>query len=412
MNVRRCIWLTVCLSILLLSFSGSPPQTVYASSSEEIRDQLDDLEQEQQELQAQIDQLEQQRSDNLSQIQDISAQKLILDQQVSLLNQQILTIQEQIQICKQQVADKQDEFDLATAHYDALHAQYKDRIRVMEEQGSITYWSILFHARSMADFLDRINMIDEIAQADHSHLTQLQEAAAQVAEAQAELSVRQAELQASSDSLEATRLQLEEKLAQTDLLLQELIARGEEFEALLDASEAEQAELMLQISQLEDAFDKAAYEEWLAANPPAAKPPAQEQTPDTSREWVVPVPFYTLSSRFGMRLHPIYGEWRMHYGIDMGCPAGTPIYATRSGQVEIAVWSDSAGNYVQINHGDGYRSVYMHMTHYIVSPGQYVTAGQTIGYVGNTGASKGDHLHFGISLNGQYIDPYPLIASQ
>ena len=93
----------------------------------------------------------------------------------------------------------------------------------------------------------------------------------------------------------------------------------------------------------------------------------------------------------------------------MACAEGTPIYASRGGLVEYAVYSPSAGNFVQINHGDGYRSIYMHMTHYIVSSGQYVQAGQTIGYVGNTGASRGNHLHFGISYNGVYINPYAFV---
>ena len=173
-----------------------------------------------------------------------------------------------------------------------------------------------------------------------------------------------------------------------------------------DAEEAQQA-LMQEIANLEDRYDAVAYEEWLASQPagtPSAPPPA------SAEGWICPVSSYTLSSAFGMRLHPIYGVYRMHNGIDMGCPAMTPIYASRGGQVEIAQYSSSAGNYVQINHGDGYRSQYMHMTYYTVSAGQYVTPGQLIGYVGNTGASKGDHLHFGISYNGTFVNPYPFIS--
>ena len=99
----------------------------------------------------------------------------------------------------------------------------------------------------------------------------------------------------------------------------------------------------------------------------------------------------------------------MHSGVDMAAPAGTPIYAAKAGKVTVAKWSDSAGNYVSINHGDGFSSIYMHMTHYIVSAGQYVSQGQVIGYVGNTGLSKGAHLHFGISYNGTYVNPMAYI---
>ena len=101
----------------------------------------------------------------------------------------------------------------------------------------------------------------------------------------------------------------------------------------------------------------------------------------------------------------------MHNGVDLACSAGTPIYASRSGVVTTAAFqADGAGNYVQLDHGDGYKSIYMHMTNYIVSPGQYVGAGQVIGYVGSTGLSDGNHLHFGISYNGTYVNPMEYIS--
>jgi murein DD-endopeptidase MepM/ murein hydrolase activator NlpD len=107
-----------------------------------------------------------------------------------------------------------------------------------------------------------------------------------------------------------------------------------------------------------------------------------------------------------MRIHPISGKRKMHEGVDMSAPQGTPIYAAKSGKVtRTSYQAGGAGYYVSINHGDGFTSVYMHMTHYIVSPGQYVNAGQVIGYVGSTGGSTGPHLHFGIAYNGTYVNP-------
>jgi murein DD-endopeptidase MepM/ murein hydrolase activator NlpD len=96
----------------------------------------------------------------------------------------------------------------------------------------------------------------------------------------------------------------------------------------------------------------------------------------------------------------------MHNGIDMACAQGTPIYATRAGTVTTASYqAGGAGYYVTVNHGDGFSSTYMHLTHYVVSKGDYVTAGQTLGYVGSTGASTGPHLHFGIFYNGSSVNP-------
>ena len=115
---------------------------------------------------------------------------------------------------------------------------------------------------------------------------------------------------------------------------------------------------------------------------------------------------YRLTSAFGMRKHPVLGVVRMHNGIDMACAAGTPIYATRAGTVtRTAYQASGAGNYVSINHLDGFSSIYMHMTHYDVRAGQHVEAGQVIGYVGKTGVATGNHLHFGISYGGEYYNP-------
>ena len=112
-----------------------------------------------------------------------------------------------------------------------------------------------------------------------------------------------------------------------------------------------------------------------------------------------------MSSPFGLRQSPTSGASTFHQGVDLAAPAGTPIYASRAGVVTIATYSNSAGYYVTINHGDGYSSIYMHMTNYVVSAGSAVSAGQLIGYVGSTGISTGNHLHFGIAYNGAYINP-------
>ena len=108
----------------------------------------------------------------------------------------------------------------------------------------------------------------------------------------------------------------------------------------------------------------------------------------------------------------ITGVYTMHNGIDMAANTGTPVYATRSGIVTVAAYqAGGAGYYVKIDHCDGYGSIYMHMTHYIVAAGDCVSAGQIIGYVGSTGGSTGPHLHFGISYAGTYVNPLAYIYS-
>ena len=193
-------------------------------------------------------------------------------------------------------------------------------------------------------------------------------------------------------------------------------------------------------------YDAAVYREWLATSVPPTtkpKPPRETQAPTTKPTvpgattkptdgkpaettkpketkpketepentkpgkvtWKVPIKYTAFTSPYGWRTHPIYGTKKFHYGVDLAAPTGTPIYATRSGTVDTAAFHSSMGYYVQINHGDGYKSIYMHMTRYTVKAGQHVGQGEVIGYCGSTGASTGPHLHFGISKNGSYVNP-------
>lgn len=124
--------------------------------------------------------------------------------------------------------------------------------------------------------------------------------------------------------------------------------------------------------------------------------------------WMAPINYtgtLAQSDKFGWRVHPIYGDLRLHEGVDLGAPEGTPIYATRDGTVSYAGYNDSAGNHVVIQHDEIFSSVYMHMVYFIVSSGEQVQQGQIIGFVGSTGDSTGPHLHFVIRYHGQVVDP-------
>ena len=104
-------------------------------------------------------------------------------------------------------------------------------------------------------------------------------------------------------------------------------------------------------------------------------------------------------------MHPVDKIRKFHQGVDLAGPRGTDIVASRSGTVVTATYNKSAGYFVKIDHGDGFESVYMHLTHYTVKVGDKVTAGQKIGEMGSTGKSTGPHLHFGILWKGNYVNP-------
>lgn len=401
------------------------PGRVQALSSSEIQKQIDELKDKNEELEAQKEEIQSQYEANENEILDMVARKNVIDQEISLLHAQIANINDQIAAFSLLIADKQDELDEAQLRYRELNEKNKERIRTMEEEGTLSYWSVLFEANSFSDLLDRIEMIQEIAAADKRRLQELSDAAQAVADAQSALEADKAALEQTRAELDEKQAELEAKRQEADELLNQLIAKGEEFEQLLEESEALQEELMQEIAEKNVELEDAKYQEWLATSvtttaptTPTATTPANPGTTEPSVDapsssgWLCPIQDgYTLSSPFGMRMHPILGYERMHNGVDMACPQDTAIYAARSGYVTTASYqANGAGNYVSISHGDGFSSIYMHMHYYVVSAGDYVEQGQIIGYVGNTGLSKGNHLHFGISYNGTYVNPMDYIS--
>lgn len=438
---KRKIHMSVLVGILALALvvgltAGFLSTSVEAATSSELKAQLDALKGQQASLSTALNKLRDQLSETNSEIERMVAEKNVIDQEIFLLYQQVDNINHQIATYSMLIADKQEELVAAEDRYADLLEQNRDRIQAMEEKGSLSYWSVLFQANSFADFLDRVNMVQEIAASDHRRLLELNQAAVAVSEAKNVLETEKQSLQEVKASLDETQVELEGKRKEADELLSQLVAQGMEFEILMAESEAAQAELMQAIASKEYEYDNAIYQEWLATSvPPTTKPlppsqteptkpsdPEQTEPGETEPEetepeetepeetkpaegWIIPINYTAFTSPFGERDAPVAGASTYHLGVDLAAPEGTPIYAARSGTVVAASYNSSSGYYVQIDHGDGYRSIYMHMTHFIVSGGQYVSQGQVIGYCGSTGVSSGPHLHFGISQNGVYVNP-------
>lgn len=422
--------------------AGVLPQDVRAASSSELKEQLNELKKDKDALKEKIKELEKQQSQTFGDMESIIKQKSVIDQQVALLYAEIQNVNSQIAAYSLLIADKQEELELAQKRLKELNAKNKARIRAMEEEGALSYWSVLFQANSFSDLLDRLNMIAEIAASDQRRLKEMGEAAKAVEEAQAVLTTEKAALEVTKAELEETQKTLDAKNAEADLLLADLVKVSQDLEDLHNQFEKEEEDFLDQIAQKDQEYQtqlgieqsiaasiKASIEasiqesRWIQASIEESRRQEAGATAPTDGNpsygspdnpsgviWLVPCKYVRVSSPFGYRWHPTTGEWSMHKGVDLAAAKGTPIYASRSGYVNVATYHATAGNYVTINHQDGYTSVYMHMTHYIVKVGQYVKAGELIGYVGSTGRSTGPHLHFGIHYKGTYVNPMDYIG--
>ncbi len=414
---KRKIWAPflagVLATVMVLSLVVDVlPGAANAANLGQLQQNVNDLKEKQKDLQAEIDALEGKLSANLDDMAAIVEQKSTIDQQVFMLHQQVITLNEQIATYNLLISDKQAELEEAEAHLEELNRKNKERIRAMEENGRVSYWSVLFKAKSFSDLLDRVNMVEEIAAADQRRLKEMSDAAALIAETKKTLETEKAALEATKLELGESQKQLEEKRAEADKLLSELVATGAEYQKYLDEMHHRADKVGAELNAAKDKLEEAEREQWLSTSvPPQPTPPnvSTGSRPVGGLTWVSPCNYTLLTSPFGWRVHPIYGDYRFHYGVDLAGPMGTPIVATRSGVVSTATYDSSSGYYVTIDHQDGYSSKYLHMTHYIVSPGQYVNAGQVIGYMGSTGASTGSHLHFSILYNGSHVNPMDYI---
>ena len=183
--------LTLLMSIL--------PTRASAASSSEIRKQINQLKKEKEEIKDKISDVKEQYKANENEIADIIAKKNVIDQEIQLLSEQLTNMNDQLSAYNLLIADKQDELDNAKDHYDTLNEEYKVRVRTMEEEGTLSYWEVLFKANSFSDLLDRMSMIEEIAASDNRRLKELDEATKAVAQAQAELETEKADLETTKE---------------------------------------------------------------------------------------------------------------------------------------------------------------------------------------------------------------------
>ena len=358
--------------------------------------EIDALKQQQAESQALQQQLEEQMEDVEAQ-QDAAVDKRdLLLAQLEAINDELESIEAQIAWYDEEIALKEEQRKEAEAREAEQYSLFCQRVRAMEEEGTVSYWSILFNATSFSDMLDRLEDIDAVMAYDNQVMDELIATREELERLQAELESARAEEEAAKAQQEERKAEQQALVAQAQKVVDELNSNLEELNRKLDEQDAAVAAVQAEIER-----KQAEYE-------------AQRQQNGTTiiseSGYMWPLPgYYRLSSLFGYRIHPISGKPHSHSGIDIPAPGNTPILAARSGQVITSVYGSGAywsyGNYVVIDHGDGETTLYAHMSSRAVSEGEMVTQGQVIGYVGTTGNSTGNHLHLEVRENGQRVDP-------
>ena len=385
-----CAFLAV-LTLLTLAAAGTVRPAYAAKTAAELEEeqrkaaQIAALEQKKKEQQEKLKDLEKQIAEAKAKKEDVMVTKKLLDQRNQLLLEQIDDTQNQIDDAAAQIA----RYELLEQEQYELFCQ---QVRSEEERGSLSYLSVLFKATSMADLLNRMEFVNEVAEYNKTLIAAMKETRENIKAEKTEMEAKEAQLGEQQDELQG-------KLDETTKLMNEYAADQRELEKLYAAEEAAGKAIVAEINRLM----------------------AESDVVPSAEGFIWPVTTSKMiSSPQGNRVSPGNGIGSSnHKGVDIcNVSYSSKIYATKSGKVLIASmpYSDKDGgksgygNYVVIDHGGGMSTLYAHMSIVKVSVGQYVSQGDVIGVTGNTGASTGPHLHYEVHsttmVNGRAVTVY------
>ena len=338
-------------------------------------------------------------------IKDLKESKGDIEGKVAELNQQLISISARITDLENQLAAKSADIveaqaDLADAQQQEAqqYADMKVRIQFMYENAQTSYMEALLSSGNISEFLNAAEYISQIENYDRQKLTEYEATVEMITNLEAQLEQDYADLQTLKTEVE------NDKAAVAALMREKEIELAGIVDDIADAqSDADYIAAEIQAQEELIAAIRRAQAEKEAAG--------VADNPYSGGAFVWPCPSSTrVTSDYGNRLSPTSGASSNHKGIDIGASYGADIVAAAAGTVKVASYSSAAGNYVMIDHGGGLYTVYMHASSLVVSAGQTVSAGQVIAKVGSTGISTGNHLHFGVSLNGSYVNPWSYLG--
>ena len=384
-RVRRVLAL-VLAALLLIPLAGP---AVIVPSEAVTREEIDKLKQDASSLAGDKKKLQEELKAVQADKSKALEQKDLLERQIGVIQAEINNISAQIAQYDQLISEKAAELAQAEQDEREQFDLFCRRVRYMEEQGETSYWSILFESKDFSELLDNYMMIDEIVQYDNAVMDKLAAIRGRVAQDKADLEAARAEQEEAKRQQQEAKAELKRQEDQVEKLIGEISAQESQLKAMEESLKKAADELDAQIRKKEKE---------LAAQ-------LANVVSESGFRWPLEASRNTLTSLYGPRTHPVTGRPNNHTGIDIPAPKNSKIYAAKSGIVATSTRHGSYGEYVVVAHSDGTSTLYAHMTSRNVKEGQTVKQGDVVGYVGSTGSSTGNHLHFEVRINGSRTDP-------
>lgn len=371
-------------------------------SIKQKQEALDSAKDEKKELQGNLTDVKQMVSALESQKDDLDSYVIRLDSHLNDVQSRIETMREKIAEKESEIAVSQGDLAEAESVRDIQYTSMKSRIQFMYEKGNNYYVEMLLSSDSFGDMVNKADYIEKLSEYDQRMLVEYEQ---------------------NCEYIDACKAALESEKEVLDAAIEQIELEEDNLNVLIEAKEQEITDKEYDIANKEEAIKE--YEAELAEQASiikALEASVMEERRKLAEEngeiltydggyFAFPAPSYTrVSDDYGDRIHPILGVHQFHNGVDLAAPGGSPIVAAYDGEIVATSYSGTMGNYVMINHGDGLYTIYMHASAIYVSEGQQVVRGQKIAAVGSTGRSTGNHLHFTVRENGNYVSPWNYIS--
>jgi len=439
-RIGRFLALALLVSLLVTLVPGRSQ----AANSSSLKSKLADIESQQKEVSSKIASLKKKKNAALEQKEYYDEQIELLDEEIGVYEEiiaecdaDITSLNEDVTALTNRIEDLNREILLKEDEHDDIYQTFKSRIRVMYEEKLTTYAGFLLLSGNISDFLNRIEAVRKILSADSDTLQEIEGIAQDIKDAQSEMEVSRSKIESDKAAIEEKKAEQEEnksvlaskraalskKQEEAEDCLSNVIASLSSNQKLLSKLETQEANVENEIKaaakkEAEEAAKKAkesAKASQTAKTATTGKTDTAEKTSGSSNSSALswPLPGISkISCYYGYRTHPVTGKKNsFHTGIDIPASSGTAIKCSAAGTVTKVCYNSAYGNMIVVSHSNGLSTMYAHMkSKALYKVGDTVSRGTTLGYVGTTGLSTGNHLHFSVLVNGEYVDPTKYVS--